>query len=189
MKGWKDNQKKYTIKLDTSDDVWGAEPDLLNDLYDWGDLNLAKYENNKRVWDAYYKGTYARGAYIGDLPMKGSVLSAMDPYQERYELQKADYEHILKKWSGTVVRFHPYTSHSMNMLYSPIVTPTTPAYNQSTSRQDWSEPHYNKCGTVVQVDSKPNYKGQWHVTILWPDGLMSYENISDLTIVFPESES
>ena len=186
MKGWKDNQKKYIVKLDNSDDVWTAGPDLLNNLYDWG--NLADYtKDNKQEWDAYYKGEYVRGAYQGNLPMKGSVLSAMDPYQENYELQKADHAAILKKWGGAVIRFHPHTAY--NMLYSPLVAPIHPAQSNSTSRQDWSEAPFTKCGTVVHIDDKPNYKGQWHVTILWPDGLMSYENISDLTIVFPESES
>ena len=187
MKGWKDNQKKYNVELTSSYDVWDCSTEKLDNLYDWGDLSLSSYEFDKGEWDTYYKGTYARGAYHSDLPMKGSVLSAMDPYQENYELQKADHAAILKKWGGAVIRFHPYTAY--NMLYSPLVAPIHPAQSNSTSRQDWSEAPFTKCGTVVHIDDKPNYKGQWHVTILWPDGLMSYENISDLTIVFPESES
>jgi hypothetical protein len=183
MKGFKDNQKKYTLNIASSEDVLNADASTLNDIYDWGfETGLkADLATSHEIWT---KGSYVQDAYAGHLPIGGSILSSMDPYQGNPELRKLAYEDILKQWSGTLVRFHPHTAYSM--LYSPVIPPIKRTPSQTTSRQDWTEEHYTSHGTVISISSMPNYKGQWHATVLWPDGLMSYENIGDLIVVFPE---
>ena len=111
--------------------------------------------------------------------MKGSIYNAMDPYQEEYEWGEAERQLLLNKWEGKLVRLIPVPDYGYNSYSTWIRGPAS----SDTSRTSWETSNPAGVGTVISLDSKPNYKGQWGANVLWPDGLISYENIADLILI------
>ncbi len=103
-----------------------------------------------------------------------------------YNDEQYDAEEIKKKWSGALVKFSTYLyARSMGVnIYDPGNYGLN-IHSENSSRKDL--PHsadvYRHTGTVFEVDSRPNYRGQWCVSVLWSDGMISYENILDLEII------
>ena len=167
----KDNKKKY--KLASNTDLWSVDNETLNKLYDWG------IDSNDNFWckdlgDGWNQKT--------TLPLAGSF--GADPYNDAYHLAQQDAERIYGQFHGAIVRFAP-TSYFNDVYTSLTIEPIS---GPDTSRLD--DPKIFKGqGTVIDIDKKPNYKGQWHASILWSDGRVSYENLSDITIVFPRPEA
>lgn len=109
------------------------------------------------------------------------------------------------RWLGALVRFRPmyYDSTTPSYIWTAIPNPYTVGtsipnhtgtggYDDSTiSRLAWpaadidGQAYLSYTGTVISVDDQPNYKGQYHVSVLWADGPITYENIADLEIIQP----
>lgn len=177
MKGpFKDNKKKYKLSKDA--DIFNVDAKSLNELYDWGTLR-----DEGKSWKV--DPTYIKEAYSADLPLKGSANPGMDPYQVHYEWTEQERELLVKKWVSALVRLIPVPDWGNN--YWPLTV--RPGHGQpKSSRNEWdisSRP--NGIGTVIELADRPNYKGQWGASILWSDGLMSYENIADLVIIPEEA--
>ena len=102
-----------------------------------------------------------------------------------YNTQHYDAEEISAKWSGALVKFttHLY-ARGLNLYDTPSLS-VSMNQQQSGKDQPLAAGHLNHTGTVFEVDSKPNYRGQWCVNVLWSDGMVSYENILDLELIQP----
>ncbi len=168
MKGpYKDN-KKFKLNKDT--DIYNVDAASLNNLYDWGQTETPNWGVNSK---------YTKEYWDTELPMKGSIYNAMDPYQEEYEWGEAERQILFQKWTGKLVRLIPVPDYGYNSYNTWIRGPAS----SDTSRTMWETSHPAGIGTVISLSDKANYKGQWHASVLWPDGLISYENISDLILV------
>jgi hypothetical protein len=113
-----------------------------------------------------------------------------------------------ERWLGALVRFRPmyyntgapsYAWHAT--LQNPYTVGTAmsnfPGSGQADNsmstisrlawpdRDDESQVYLSYTGTVIDIDDQPNYKGQYHVSVLWADGPITYENIGDLEIIQP----
>ena len=176
MKGPFKSNKKY--KLNKLTDSYKVSAESLNNLYDWG---ISKLNEDISGWNV--DPTYIKEAYSADLPLKGSANPGMDPYQIHYEWTEQERKLLVEKWVGALVRLIPIPDWTNN--YWPLNM--QPGRGQpKSSRNDWDVSNKPKgLGTVIELEKEPNYKGQWNASILWSDGLMSYENIADL-IIIPE---
>jgi hypothetical protein len=152
---------------------WGTYKDACrDDLYGeydfgWGDYK-DKYASIKKSIDNIYDYDYS--------PNPTDV----------YNIEQQEADRVRREWRGALVRFNTRYYNSENYgpgSYSTLTVTSGP--HASRLYDDESCEYLKHTGTVVDVSRKSNYKGQWCVTIMWSDALLSYENILDVQIIQP----
>ena len=148
-----------------------AEKGSYSDLDDSAVLN--PLDSDISIWTADIDNSYDKWSW--ELPPRG---------QDIYSKYQEAAEEITARWAGALVKFGQYLYARGLSLYDP---PNLNVYHRSetTSRIDSPEgvDQMKYPGTVFEVDERPNYKGNWCVSVLWSDGIISYENILDLEII------
>jgi len=166
--------------------------------------------NIKGSYDHYYKDndykdmikpTYNPKDYWGFEEKSDSLQKKMyddwayeatDPYTYNptgvQRTRAKDAEEVRARWAGSLVQFSsPYYPRGLAAYPDLVVTSPMAEHNPNVSRKVRGTDDTRPCcmGTVIKVDSQPGYRDQWCVSILWSDGVISYENILDLEIVQP----
>ena len=158
-----------------------------NDLYK-DDLYGAPSYSPKDYWDFEEKSDGIPKKIYDDW-----VYETTEPYNIDsvgiHNSRLVDKEEVHARWAGALVQFSsPYYPRGITAFPDLIVTttvhpPHSPELSRKVRGREDTRPQYT--GTVINVDDKPGYRGQWCVSILWADGIISYENILDLEIIQP----
>ncbi len=109
-----------------------------------------------------------------------------------YNTQQKDLEEIKAEWLGALVRFNTrYYNMGLSVFNGPPTLSSVyddPLKPSQSRMSDDDYDYLNHTGTVISVAEHTNYKGQWCVTVMWSDGMLSYENILDLQIIQPGNQ-
>ena len=162
--------------------------------YDSWTIDVKSADLNSLSLDSLNDGIWLKEwGYNAKVPLAGSwVEDVMKPDvgQNDYHLSEQERKSVHNTWTGAVVHFVP-----MAVAGYPWV-PGYHNFDYTGSGKKSRAAHFpadqvpsGSTGTIISVDMKPNYKGQWMANVLWSDGMLSYENINDLVIVVPGLDS
>ena len=109
-----------------------------------------------------------------------------DP-KDVYMIQQEEASKVKAEWAGALVRFNTrYYNRGITSVFSGAPSTIIDTGGSNTSRLSDEDYDYLKhTGTVISVATNSNYKSQWCATIMWSDGMLSYENVLDLQIIQP----